>query len=44
MRNIQVRKNVFPDVFTGIDIKINKNKINMHLVERNLGKNIKGIE
>ena len=44
MRNIQDRKNDIPYVFTGINREINKNKINMHLAERNLGKNIKGEE
>ena len=44
MRNIQDRKKDIPDVFTGINREINKNKINMHLAERNLGKNIKGEE
>ena len=37
MRNIQDRKNDIPDVFTGINRETNKNKINMHLAERNLG-------
>ena len=35
MRNIQDRKNDIPGVFTGINKKINKNKINMRLAERN---------
>ena len=30
MRNINDRRNI-PDVFTGINSEINKNKINMHL-------------
>ena len=44
MRNIKDRKNDIPGVFTGINEEINKNKIIMHLAERNLGKNIKGEE
>ena len=39
MRNIKDRKDI-PDVFTGINSEINKNKINMHLAERNLGRNL----
>ena len=39
MRNINDRRNI-PDVFTGINSEINKNKINMHLAERNLGRNL----
>ena len=39
MRNINDRRNI-PDVFTGIKSEINKNKINMHLAERNLGRNL----
>ena len=34
MGNIKDRKDI-PDVFTGINSEINKNKINMHLAERN---------
>ena len=30
IRNIQDRKKDIPDVFTGINKEINKNKINMH--------------
>ena len=44
MRNIQDRKNDYTAVYTGINREINKNKINKHLAETNLGKNIKGKE